>query len=168
MEKFLKEWGSGQKRSWIMVGYDNYKVLLGNIVELLKFHFGEDFLSCALFGSVARNEALPESDIDLLIVHRSCDYRPTEKFLKVLRDLEEDKEYKRLKKHGYLPDPYPVFLDEAELEENPLILLDVLDHGVILSDLDSVLDKRLFSFKKDFGSWERKKALFRTAHIIGI
>ncbi|GAH24623.1 unnamed protein product, partial [marine sediment metagenome] len=42
-----------------MIGYDTYKVLLGNIVELLKFHFGEDFLSCALFGSVARNEALP-------------------------------------------------------------------------------------------------------------
>lgn len=55
-----------------MVGYDNYKVLLGNIVKLLKFHFGKEFLSCALFGSVARGEAFPQSDIDLLIVHQSC------------------------------------------------------------------------------------------------
>jgi len=39
------------------MGYGNYKVLLGNIVEFLKFYFREDFLSCALFGSVARNEA---------------------------------------------------------------------------------------------------------------
>jgi len=100
------------------MGYGNYKVLLGNIVEFLKFYFREDFLSCALFGSVARNEALPESDIDLLIVHRSCFYRPMDKFLKLLKDLEEDTEYKRLKKQGYFPDPYPVFLDEKELERN--------------------------------------------------
>lgn len=131
-----------------MIGYDNYKVLLGRVLELLKFHFGEDFLSCALFGSVARNEALPESDVDLLIIHRSCGYRPMDKFLKLLRDLEKDKEYKRLKKQGYLPEPYPVFLDEKELEENPLILLDVLDHGIILYDGDGILDKRLISFKK--------------------
>ncbi len=140
-----------------MVGYDDYKVLLGHIVELLKFYFGEDLLSCALFGSVARNEALPQSDIDLLIVHRSCSYRPMDKFLKVLRDLEKDKEYKRLKKHGYLPDPYPAFLDEKELEENPLILLDVLDHGTILYDGDGILDKRLFSFKKRLRELGAKK-----------
>ncbi len=131
-----------------MVGYDSYKVLLGNIVEFLEFYFREDFLSCALFGSVARNQALPESDIDLLIVHRSCSYRPMEKFLKLLGDLEEDTEYKRLKKQGYFPDPYPVFLDEKELEKNPLILLDILDHGIILYDGDGILDKRLFSLKK--------------------
>jgi len=131
-----------------VVGYGNYKVLLGNIVGFLEFYFRKDFLSCALFGSVARNEALPESDIDLLIVHRSCSYRPMDKFLKLLKDLEEDMEYKRLKKQGYFPDPYPVFLDEKELERNPLILLDVLDHGIILHDDDGILDKRLFSLKK--------------------
>lgn len=142
-----------------MIGYDTYKVLLDNIVELLKFHFGEDFLSCALFGSVARNEALPQSDIDLLIVHQSCGYRPMERFLKVLRDLEKDKEkeYKRLKKDGFLPDPYPVFLDEKELEKNPLILLDVLDHGIILYDHDGILEKRLFSFKKRLQELGAKK-----------
>jgi len=41
-----------------------------------------------------------------------------DKFLKLLKDLEEDTEYKRLKKQGYFPDPYPVFLDEKELERN--------------------------------------------------
>ena len=140
-----------------MVGYDSYKVLLGNIVEFLKFYFREDFLSCALFGSVARNEALPESDIDLLIVHRSCSYRPMDKFLKLLGDLEEDTEYKRLKKQGYFPDPYPVFLDEKELKKNPLILLDILDHGIILHDGDGILDKRLFSLKKRLQELGAKK-----------
>jgi len=140
-----------------VVGYDSYKVLLRNIVEFLKFYFRKDFLSCALFGSVARNEALLESDIDLLIVHRSCSYRPMDKFLTLLGDLEEDKEYKRLKKQGYFPDPYPVFLDEKELEKNPLILLDVLDHGIILHDDDGILDKRLFSLKKRLQELGAKK-----------
>ena len=140
-----------------MVGYDTYKVLLGRALELLKFYFGEDFLSCALFGSVARNKALPESDIDLLIVHRPCSYRPMERFLKVLRDLEKDKEYKRLKKQGFLPGPYPVFLDEKELEKNPLILLDVLDHGIILYDHDGILGKRLLCFKKRLQELGAKK-----------
>ena len=40
-----------------MLSYKTYEVLLKRIVELLKIHFGEDLLSCAVFGSVARGTA---------------------------------------------------------------------------------------------------------------
>ena len=93
----------------IKFGYATYEKLLNQLLQRLREAFGEDvILSFALFGSVARGEARPDSDINLLIVHKPLDFRPTEKFSGVRFDLREMDEYRRLQEEGFRPDPYPL------------------------------------------------------------
>lgn len=137
------------------IGYPTYKVFLEKLLYELRAGFGEDkILSFALFGSVARGEASSESDVDILIVHREIDFDPVKELVKIFFKLKEDAEYERLRKQGLKLDPYPIFMTEKELWENPLILLDVLDHGIIIYDT-GVLKNRLEALKrrlKDLGS----------------
>jgi len=108
--------------------------LLGRLLALLQAEFGDDLLAVALFGSVARGHGGPLSDLDLLIVHRGPREAALDRFLEVTRELRDGPEYKRLMTEGFLPDPYPVFLSVDELERHPWLLLDVVDHGIILFD----------------------------------
>ena len=87
-----------------MIGYREYQVILEVVVGLLKKQFGDEFLACAVFGSVAREEAGKGSDIDIIVVHRSGNYHPSDRHLKVIRELREKDEYKRLCEQGFSPD----------------------------------------------------------------
>ena len=140
-------------------GYATYKNLLDRLLQSLREAFGTDtILSFALFGSVARGEARPDSDMDLLVVHRPLDFEPVERFVDILSDLREDDEYRRLEARGFSPDPYPIFMTEKEMYERPLILLDILDHGVILYD-NGVLRKRFESLRKRLSELGAKKVV---------
>ncbi len=115
------------------IGYEDYKAYLHALVDALKHSYGEgELLGCVLFGSVARGEARPDSDLDLLVVHRGGLADPLGRFLEVMERLRGEEPYLRLAAAGLRPDPYPVFLTERELWERPLILLDPLDHGILL------------------------------------
>jgi predicted nucleotidyltransferase len=130
------------------IGYAIYKSFLEQLLDRLRNRLGENnLLAFALFGSVARGEARPDSDIDLLIVHKEVDFDPTKEFVKVRFELQEEAEYKRLKQAGLNPYPSVIFMTERELWERPLILLDILDHGLILYDT-GVLQKRFDALKK--------------------
>lgn len=144
----------------IKFGYTTYEKLLNQLLQSLKNAFGEDvILSFVLFGSVARGEARPDSDIDLLIVHKPSDFRPVEKFVAdVLFDFRESDEYRRLEAEGMSPDPYPIFMTEKEMYERPLILLDIMDHGIIIYD-NGVLRKRFESLRKRLAELGTKKVV---------
>jgi len=131
------------------IGYETYKVLLDELLKALNDDFGEGIiLSFALFGSVARGEARPDSDIDLLIVHKPIDFDPIGRLVKLLLGkVHESYEYKRLQSLGLSADPYPIFMTENDLYERPLILLDILDHGIVIYD-SGVLEKRFVSLKQ--------------------
>ncbi len=142
------------------IGYATYEKLLDQLLQSVKDAFGEDvILSFALFGSVSRGEARPDSDIDLLIVHRPVDFRPVGKFVThVLFDFRESDEYRRLQAEGMSPDPYPIFMTENVLYERPLILLDIVDHGIVIYD-NGVLKKRFESFRKRLDELGTKKVI---------
>jgi len=130
------------------IGYATCKELLNNLLQRLREAFGEEvILACALFGSVARGEARPDSDIDLLVVHKPADFRPVDRFVDVLLEFRKSNEYRRLEALGYSPDPYPVFMTEKQMYEQPLILLDIMDHGIIIYD-NGVLRKRFRLLKE--------------------
>lgn len=141
------------------VGYETYRKFLCLLVERLKTALGEGrLLACCLFGSVARGEARADSDIDLLVVHaEGCD-DPLGAFLAALREIRESEEYRRLVAAGYRPDPYPVLLSERDLWERPLILLDAMDHGIILWDT-GVLAKRFAALRQRLDELGAKKVL---------
>jgi hypothetical protein len=130
------------------IGYETYKVFLDELLKALNDDFGEGtILSFALFGSVARSEARQDSDIDLLIVHKPINFDPIKRLVKLLLGkIRESDEYKRLQAMGLSADPYPIFMTENEIYERPLILLDILDHGIIIYD-DGTLEKRFESLK---------------------
>ncbi len=130
------------------LGFETYETFLKLLLEELQAGFGEDvILSFAVFGSVARGEARPDSDIDILIVHKEVDYNPTGRFVDILYQLKRGDEYKRLKERGLNPDPYPVFMTEKRLWQNPHILLDLLDEGIILYDT-GLLRERLEALRR--------------------
>jgi predicted nucleotidyltransferase len=139
------------------VGYETYQGFLELLLERLKIALGEGgVVSCCLFGSVARGEARPDSDIDLLVVLAEGCPDPLGMFLRALKEARESDEYVRLVGAGYRPDPYPVFLTEQDLWERPLILLDAMDHGVILWDT-GVLGRRFAALRQRLGELGAKK-----------
>ncbi len=141
------------------IGCKQYALFLEQLLDRLRNSLGDEvILSLALFGSVARNEARPDSDIDLLIVHRKVGFYLTRRFVRIVFELKEEKEYQTLKKAGLNPNPCPVFMTEDELWERPLMLLDILDHGRILFDT-GILQKRLQALKKRLAELGSKKVV---------
>jgi predicted nucleotidyltransferase len=108
---------------------------------------GSDLLAVACFGSVARGEPGPESDLDLYVVTRHQIASLLDPRLERLR-LRETPEYRALALDGYRPDPRPIFHSVATLATHPWILLDIADHGVILYDSEGVLGRELVAVRR--------------------
>jgi predicted nucleotidyltransferase len=140
-------------------GYATYKKLLDQLLQSLREAFGHDVIQAfALFGSVARGEARRDSDIDLLVVHKPVNFWPIEKSAKVRRKLHKSNEYRRLEAEGFTPDPYSIFMTEEDMYERPLILLDIMDHGIIIYD-NGVLKRRFESLRKRLSELGSKKVV---------
>lgn len=140
-------------------GYATYKKLLDQLLESLREALGRDVIQAfALFGSVARSEARRDSDIDLLVVHKPVSFRPVERFSEVRSKLHKSDEYQRLEAEGFTTDSFPIFMTEEDLYERPLILLDIMDHGVIVYD-NGVLEKRFDSLSKRLSELGSKKVV---------
>jgi hypothetical protein len=69
-------------------------------------------------------------------------------FIHVLMELRESEEYMEMQKKGIRAEPYPIFFSEEKLADTPWILLDVLDHGIILYDREEVLQKKLEALRR--------------------
>jgi predicted nucleotidyltransferase len=131
------------------LNYDTYRDYLDALIQRLWERFGEEnLLGCALFGSVARGEASPDSDIDLLILHAPVPFSPLRAFCEVCDSLGTDEVSLGAKVRGLSPYPSPVLRTEQALRQNPLILLDVLNHGLLLYDKDGALRALLDRFSE--------------------
>lgn len=142
------------------LGYERYKLLIDKLFAELKQSFGEDvILSFAIFGSVARGEARENSDIDILVVHKPVEFDPVRRLAQLLvHRIYRSHEYEQLQRDGLNPDLYVIFMTEKDLYDRPLILLDILDHGIILYD-DGTLEKRFKSLKKRLTELGSKKVV---------
>jgi predicted nucleotidyltransferase len=122
------------------------KNLAEKYAQLAREHLGTNLISVALFGSVARGEATPSSDIDLLIV---CEDLPKGMFKRhallepVRAQLQEDLE--RLWKQGVYADFTELIYTRDEAEKFHWVYLDMLEDAVILYDesgfLQSVFER---------------------------
>lgn len=124
------------------VGYQTYRGYLDLLLDRMQDHLAaEEILACALFGSVARDQARPDSDIDLLAVVSRTRADTMLRFVRLLREIKTTPLVAELEARGLSPDPYPVFMTPQDLESRPLILLDILDHGIILCDTGILRDR---------------------------
>lgn len=132
-------------------GYAHYQPILQTLVDLLKERLGTSLRSVVLYGSVARNRAKKESDIDLLII---LDNPPSayHKRLKPLIEVQEDllKEETSLKKSigNYTPYFSYLILSKEEAQENRYVFLDMVEESIILFDRDNFFKNRLEEMKR--------------------
>jgi predicted nucleotidyltransferase len=114
--------------------------------RLAREHLGTNLVSVALFGSAARGEATPNSDIDLLVV---CEDLPKGMFKRhallepIRAQLQDDLE--RLWKQGIYADFTELIYIRDEANRFHWVYLDMLEDAVILYDesgfLQSVFER---------------------------
>ena len=101
----------------------------------LRERLGDNLVSVALFGSVARGEARPDSDVDLLVI---CDELPEGRFGR-LRRLEAaraalDGDLARLRTEGIDTRLAVVVRTRAEAEHTVPLYLDMVEDARLLYD----------------------------------
>ena len=114
----------------------------------LKERIGTDLLSVALYGSIARDQGGPTSDMDILIIHEGDREAIFHYFVQILLEIRQSPPYLKLREEGFSPDLCPVFLNRKQLAGHPWILLDIMDHGIVLYDREEILQKELDQLKK--------------------
>jgi predicted nucleotidyltransferase len=125
-----------------------WRALADRVAEEYRAALGSELLGIALFGSAARGQAGPNSDLDLYAVTRRRIPLLDPRIDVAHRRARESAEYRGLVLDGYRPEPMPVFHSVAELTAHPWILLDISHHGIIVSDPDGVLTCELNAVRR--------------------
>lgn len=127
---------------------EGWRPLVDRVVREYRAALGDDLLAVAVFGSVARGEPGPDSDLDLYLVTRSRVSVLLDPRLDHVRRVRHTPESRALQARGFRPDPMPVFHTVEELAAHPWILLDLAHHGVVLHDPDGVLRAELAAVRR--------------------
>jgi predicted nucleotidyltransferase len=104
-------------------------------VRLLQDHLGDALVSAVLFGSVARGEAGPHSDIDLLVVVKGLP--PSRLARHACLDAADsgiEPTLRSLRSQGILTDVQPVLKTPEEAERISPLYLDLVEDAVLLFD----------------------------------
>src|SRR5213078_2429425 len=115
-----------------------WRALADRVVAEYRAAIVDDLLAVALFGSVARGQARPDSDLDLYVVTRTS-ILADPRLRAMWARIEASPEYRMLVAAGYEPTPSPVPHTVEDLCRHPWILLDIAHHGVVLYDPELVL-----------------------------
>ena len=125
----------------------SFKALADRVVAEYRAALGDDLVAIALFGSVARGQARPDSDLDLYVVTR----RPSladPRLRAMWQRIDASPEYKALVSAGYRPTPSPVPHTVDDLLRHPWILLDITHHGIVIYDPESLLERELNAVRR--------------------
>ena len=105
------------------------------LLDACRSHYGDRLIALALFGSVGRGTAGPESDVDLFLVAsplpdgriaRAAEFETVERALNPWLD--------EAHRAGLAPRFSPVFKTPEELAHGTPLLLDMIDDARILTD----------------------------------
>lgn len=146
----------------MQLGYEDYRGFIKQLLNQIDAYFGKKtIIACALFGSVARGEAKPYSDINILIIHEKVGFDPIKRFVDALLEVRKDKEYSMLLERSIYPQPSVIFMTPQEISHRPLILLDIMDHGLILKDERGFLGDLIQKFKERLREMGAKKIIHK-------
>ena len=118
----------------INVSLDERQQLVNHILEEMQHHFGANLVSLVLYGSTARGDCRPDSDIDLLII---CDGLPQSKLERIrLAAPVVEKVRKHFEQTFHKPAPYIslILKNQTEASYHSALYLDMLEEGKILFD----------------------------------
>ncbi len=134
-----------------MIGYSEYKRLLDLFVRHVQAVLKENVVSIVLYGSVARGEARPESDVDLLLILEETSpvyWERLQPLLSILRQLRRHSCWKVLEDQGIFPSLSVLILSRAEANQNRYLYLDMIEDARILVDRDGFFQSRLKVLQK--------------------
>ncbi len=144
-----------------------YEELAEEYVRLVKIHFRNRLWSICFFGSAARGEATPESDLDALIVVDGLPrdiglrFHETNPIHSTLRQTEAYRKLKSLQRRGTVSD---IFLSRQETSEHPPILLDIADHGILAFDRNNFLKGTLELFRQRLRELGARKVITKKGY----
>ena len=127
-----------------------YNTVVRRLLQLLLERYGDDFITLAVFGSVARMEMRKDSDIDLLIVIRSLPKSKLKRqieFAKIEENLDDLIE--KFEKEGYTITLSPIIRRPEEISRIPPILLDMVEDAIIVYDRGQFFQKIIGKLKKE-------------------
>ena len=133
------------------LGYCEYKRLLNLFVRHVQAVLKENIISIVLYGSVARSEAKPESDMDLLLILEEASpvYRERlQPLLPILRQLRRHSCWKALEDQGIFPSLSVLILSRTEANQNRYLYLDMIADARILVDRDGFFQYRLEALQR--------------------
>ncbi len=130
-----------------------YQKLFSDIIHTVKGFYKNDLVSCAIFGSVARDTATPESDIDILIV---ADNLPKGRIKRVIQF--EAVEESLLKAHANLLFS-PLIKTPREVKMGSPLFWDMTEDVVILFDRNDFLKEYLKSVAQNLRKNKARKVM---------
>ncbi len=148
------------ERDRARLGYEDYYPFLEAFVQGVRHHLGPRLLAVVLYGSVARGMAMPESDIDLLVILRdaSSDYfKRLQPFLEAWRALEGSPQAAALRQKGIKPYLSFLALSEEEANQNRYVFLDMIEEGIILHDQGGYFVRRLKALEERLAALGSRK-----------
>ncbi|MBI1924665.1 nucleotidyltransferase domain-containing protein [Candidatus Poribacteria bacterium] len=134
-----------------MIGYSEYKRLLDLFVRHVQAVLKENVVSIVLYGSVARGEARPESDVDLLLILEETSpvyWERLQPLLSIVRQLRRHSCWKVLEDQGIFPSLSVLILSRAEANQNRYLYLDMIEDARIFVDRDGFFQSRLKVLQK--------------------
>lgn len=132
-------------------GVREVEPLLSRYLKLLRGALGERLVSVAVFGSVARGEARPDSDVDVLIVAEGLPEDAgsrMEEVSEVRWRLKHTREYAEARRRGVPRRISEILLTPEEVRKHPPILLDMTEDAVILYDRGGFLSRELEALRR--------------------
>jgi predicted nucleotidyltransferase len=137
--------------------YSIYRSFLHIFLKKLENNMKNNLLSVVLYGSVARGTAQRESDVDLLILYRKGDFDTGEAYAVSAIESRKSREYQTLFEKGIYGEISPLFVTQEELSSNPLILLDIMEEGIILSERNQCFTKMIKKMRKEIKKMGSRK-----------
>lgn len=118
-----------------------YRKQVAELKQKIIDYYGNRIVSIVVFGSLARGTAIPESDIDLLLIIKNLHRRKMKRIEEFIDNVED-------KLHGISSYISPIIKTPEEASQGSPLFLDMVFDSLILYDRDSFFKNILERLRK--------------------